>query len=191
MIFSSSRPGFWHDLFCLSQLLIKFASTDRRYQRIDDQRKLVERRHYNRRFSLLELNWLQPAPNEQRVRAIWVLSPPQRHSLLLFDGSSHAVLLHPIARGSGVVRIFQDQLLLFETRLHLDHMLVTASDLGTTRSNHTSGYLAGDRNGPIPSRRLNDVHQRHLTDLRHPAASGSSGVQNHRLPPPLSIFIRA
>jgi hypothetical protein len=31
----------------------------------------------------------------------------------------------------------------------------------------------------------------HLNALRHPAASASSGVQNHRLPSPLFILILA
>ena len=41
-----------------------------------------------------------------------------------------------------------------------------------------------------PYRTVAEIHI-HLTDLRHPAASASSGVQNHRLPPPLSILILA
>ena len=43
------------------------------------------------------------------------LSPPQRHSLLFLDHHPLTVLLHPISDGSGVVRVFQDKLLLFET----------------------------------------------------------------------------
>jgi hypothetical protein len=36
---------------------------------------------------------------------------------------------------------------------------------------------------------LANTDYRHLSDLRNPAASASSGVQNHRRPPPISILI--
>jgi len=39
--------------------------------------------------------------------------------------------------------------------------------------------------------RITTSQRLYLTALRHPAASASSGVQNHRLPPPLSILILA
>ena len=57
----------------------------------------------------------QPAPNEQRIAAVRMLSPPQRHALLLFDHHPFAVLLYPLPICAGVVRVFQNQFLLFET----------------------------------------------------------------------------
>jgi len=36
-----------------------------------------------------------------------------------------------------------------------------------------------------------ELKAHYLRARRHPAASASSGVQNHRLPPPLSILMRA
>ena len=103
-------------LACLRKLLIEFTVADRRDQGVDHGRQFVERRNGNCGLAFFELDWLQPAPNKQGIAAVRMLSPPQRHALLLFDHDPFPVLLHPLSICSGVVRVFQDQLLLLEPR---------------------------------------------------------------------------
>jgi len=49
-----------------------------------------------------------------------MLSPPQRHALLMFDHDPFAILLDPFPIRSSVLWVFQNQLLFLETRDNLD-----------------------------------------------------------------------
>jgi len=57
----------------------------------------------------------QTTPNEEGIASVWMLPPPQWYSLLFFDHHPLTVLLHRGPDGSGVVWVFEDELLLFET----------------------------------------------------------------------------
>src|SRR5258708_12326213 len=81
---SSSFALLHHSrLATLSQMLIEFTVADSRDQRVDHGWQPVERRHSDCRLALLELDRLQPRPNEHPIDPTWFFPPPHLPPFLL------------------------------------------------------------------------------------------------------------
>jgi hypothetical protein len=92
-------------LLASGKLPIDFAVANGGDQGVNHRCQFIERRNGNCGFALLGLDCLQSASHKQRITAVRVLAPPQRHALLLFDHYPFAILLYPLPICPSVVRV--------------------------------------------------------------------------------------